>query len=112
MKLTIYSIHDSAISKYNNPFYLETDDQAKRIFAEQVNKDPKAAIFSSPHHFNLYRIGVYDMDTGLIEAEENPVHLLGAKDVVKTELGDLAEQKLEALFKQLVERLNDTARQG
>ena len=61
----VYAIRDVVADKFFAPFIALNDDLAKRQFA--FNFVDKSSIFAfSPQDFELYRIGFYDIDNGML----------------------------------------------
>ena len=65
MKLNIYSIRDSKISAYSQPFYSHTNGSALRAFADHVN-DKTSAPNKHPEDYELFHLGTFDDETGEI----------------------------------------------
>jgi len=69
-----YSILDTKSKIYNNPHFLINDAVAIRQFGLIVN-DKESIISKYPEDFRLYRVGEFDLKTGKIKPEENPVEI-------------------------------------
>ncbi|QXP08259.1 MAG: nonstructural protein [Arizlama microvirus] len=69
-----YSILDVKSKIYNNPHFLINDAVAIRQFGIIVN-DKESIISKYPEDFRLYRVGTFDMNTGKITSEINPVEI-------------------------------------
>ncbi|QXP08113.1 MAG: nonstructural protein [Arizlama microvirus] len=69
-----YSILDTKSKIYNNPHFLINDAVAIRQFGLIVN-DKESIISKYPEDFRLYRVGTFDMSTGKITSEQNPVEI-------------------------------------
>lgn len=65
MKMNIYSIYDMASAAYMRPFFLQTDGQATRMFGD-IAQDAGHEIGKHPEDYVLYKIGLYDDQTGNI----------------------------------------------
>lgn len=78
MKLNLYVIRDQRTS-YMTPSVDYNDASAVRNFEHAVLQ--KDSLFNShAEDYSLYRIGVFDNETGRISAEELPVLVLDGKD--------------------------------
>lgn len=66
MKLNMYSIYDSAVNAYMRPFFCTADGQATRMLSD-VARDPSHDIGKHPEDYALFRIGVFDEETGTVE---------------------------------------------
>lgn len=98
MKLSIYSLFDSAVKSFTQPFFLQSDAAAVRLFQDQVNR--KDSITSNhPDQFTLMHVGSFDDATGCFDSIE-PRSLgngLQYKDVNSIHVGD--PESLELLRK-------------
>ena len=80
MKLCFYSVFDSAVGAYMRPFVMQSDGQAVRQFTDEaVGADNPIA--SHPEDYSLFRVGMFDDNSGTIIAEE-PTCLARAHEVV------------------------------
>ena len=67
----MYSIRDLKGEIFNTPFPAPTHAAAERNF-EQVVRDPKTTIAQYPSDYDLYYIGDYDDNTGLMHPLQVP----------------------------------------
>lgn len=74
MKLKIYSVYDSKVEAYLQPFFLRSRGEALRAFQE-VCSDPKSKFFKHGGDYTLFEIGEYDEISGLIESFKAKVSL-------------------------------------
>lgn len=75
MKLVICSIHDSKAECFSQPMFFQAVGQALRSFIDAVSDgDPKNNLSVHPEDFNLFRIGLFDDQTGELISEP-PFHL-------------------------------------
>lgn len=73
MKQKIYSVYDSKMEAYMQPFFQNARGQAIRSFSDAVN-DPKAPFYKHPGDFTLFEIGEYDDQDASVtqyEAKQN-----------------------------------------
>lgn len=77
MELRVYSIRDSKAEIFNQPFFQKTDAEAQRSFAQLI-RDPKSTINQFPEDYDLYFLGTYDDQTGVIKSMDTPQHMLKA----------------------------------
>jgi long-subunit fatty acid transport protein len=97
MKLNVYSIYDSGIEAYAQPFLMQTDGQAIRAFQDNVN-DEKSTIYNHADQFTLFKIAEYDDQTGKMENIENKSLGVGLQyKNTDTIQGDIAQEILELL---------------
>lgn len=78
MILQAYSLYDGKAKTFQQPFFLQNDDVAKRSFYELVN-DEKTVVNRHPGDFCLYNIGSYDDEKG-------SMHKITPMDLVATAL--------------------------
>lgn len=76
----ICSVLDAKAQYYARPFTARTDGEAIRIFSDAVN-DNQTAFFHHPEDYQLYRVGTFDDDTGIVVGL--PPHLLIAGHAVE-----------------------------
>ncbi len=70
MKLNIYSIFDTASALYLRPLFAQSDGQALRSFSD-VAVDTDHEIGSHPEDYSLFRLGIFDDNSGKITNENN-----------------------------------------
>lgn len=69
MKLKIYSIKDTIIGEYQSPIYMVNDGTALRAVTNAVNSTQDNPVKENAKDKQLYCLGVFDTDTGIIETE-------------------------------------------
>lgn len=84
MQLKIYSIRDSKGEIYNPPFFNKTHGEAERNFRDLAN-DKQTTVGRHPEDYDLYYIGEYDDQTGKVQANDTPHHIVKAVNLVKPE---------------------------
>lgn len=77
MELRIYSIRDSKAEIFNQPIFQKTHGEAERNFQTLV-KDEKSMVSKYPEDFDLYYLGTYDDQTGLVKPLDTPQHIVKA----------------------------------
>ena len=117
MELRIYSIRDAKAEIFNQPIFQKTHGEAERNFQTLVN-DEKSTVFKYPEDFDLYYVGSYDDNTGLIKPLDTPQHIVKAialksldeaggtnafLDVIST-----TDRKLQNLFKKEAQNESST----
>ena len=65
MLFNVYCMRDE-MSGYLTPTFEQNDNIAIRNFKFAINR-PDTIIYANPKHFDLYKIGTFDTDTGIIE---------------------------------------------
>lgn len=71
-----FSIYDSAAQAYLPPFILPREEMAKRTFADCVNS-AEHQFAAHPEDYTLFRLGTWDDETALFNAEANGAQSLG-----------------------------------
>lgn len=66
MHLTSYSVYDSKMKLYLPPFFTERDEIAVRSFCD-LAIDPNHTFGRHPADFTLFKIGIFDQETGILE---------------------------------------------
>lgn len=80
--LKIYSVYDVPALAYLRPFFLRTNGEALRSFADEV-QNSDSAIGKHPADYILVEIGEYDEQNGTIKSNETPCRLASGADFVK-----------------------------
>lgn len=75
MKLKMFSVFDSKIQAYMNPFFARTAAEALRSFADAVNNS-ESNFCRFAEDFTLFEIGAWDDQTAKVELLPTP-HSLG-----------------------------------
>lgn len=71
MKLKMYTIYDKKSQIYHPPSFAHNDGHAMRQF-RQIFRDPQSLQNQFPEDFQVWRCGVWDDATGVIEVCKNP----------------------------------------
>lgn len=72
MKLKVYSIYDSKVEAYLNPWFAQAKGEAIRALTELVN-DSKTNIGKYPADFTLFELGEYDNANAQFNLHSAPV---------------------------------------
>lgn len=83
MKLNAYSIRDQHIA-FNLPWFARTHGEAERKFQDLIN-DKQSYVSKYPEHYDLYWIGEFDDETGVITPMDTPRHMAKAVNLVQVE---------------------------
>jgi hypothetical protein len=82
MRRKVYSIFDKAALAYLQPFFLQTDGEAKRSFIDAVKNHDNFRDY--PNDFVLFRLGQFDDGSGqFIQDESCPEQLMTAVDALR-----------------------------
>lgn len=77
MLLKVFSIRDQKAGVFNTPFFQKSVGEAERNFRELI-KDDKSLVSKYPEDFDLYEIGDYDDEKGLVISLDTPHHIAKA----------------------------------
>lgn len=77
MKLNIYAIMDNKMSAFMTPFFSHNDQTAQRSLKIAVTTEG-SPMSAAPEDFDLYKIGVFCDESGLIEPDPTPVFVVRA----------------------------------
>lgn len=83
MQLKIYTIRDQKAECFNTPFFQKSHGEAERAFTQLVNDD-KSMVHQYPDDFDLYYVGTYDDNTGVIQSLDTPQHMMKAVNAKRT----------------------------
>lgn len=82
MILQVFSVFDTAVGAYMQPFFVHSKGEALRSFVDIVN-DSKSKIAAHPDDYCLFHLGEYDDKTASFELLSSPVSLGVAVEFVK-----------------------------
>lgn len=80
--MMIFSVHDNLANKFGKPFFIDSEEEAKRLFKMTVNDPKNELIYNNPEDYSLWLIGNFDERTGLITGE-GAIKLVDARAVKK-----------------------------
>lgn len=83
MILNVYSVFDSAVSAYTQPFFLRSDGEAIRSFQGACN-EPDSNFRKHPLDYTLFKLGTWDDAGGVLDCSP-PVRLISAMEVIVKE---------------------------
>lgn len=84
-KLRLFSIYDSAISAFLQPFWSDHKANAIRSFQRVVNdkSDANNMVAAHPDQFVLFELGEFDQPTGVFSSHQTPLSLGNGVEYVK-----------------------------
>lgn len=68
MKINLYSVKDTKLGKFAQPFCAPNDDIAKRMLTSTISAGNNN-IAEFPEDFQLFKLGKYEEETGTLESE-------------------------------------------
>lgn len=80
MKLVMCAVRDSALDAFVRPFCVPAVGAAVRGFSDEVNRS-ESEMNKHPSDYELFEVGSFDEDSGLVEAVVPPRSLARAVDV-------------------------------
>lgn len=81
MKVNVYAVYDEVAKIFRYDFMRVRDGEAIRYFGDSCMQE-KTEFFSHPADFSLFRLAVYDNETGRYENLEIPERISRATDFV------------------------------
>lgn len=79
MKTKIFAVRDTAVESFMQPMFLQSEGAVRRSFADEVNRSaPDNVMFHHPEHFQLYYLGEYDNEFGILTPLSAPVFIVDA----------------------------------
>lgn len=81
MKMNIYAMQDVKANAFGQPFFSPNDGLALRSVSDLV-ADRNSMPAKHPQDFNIFKLGVYDDNSGRIEANAVPVFVAKCLDFV------------------------------
>lgn len=79
------SVFDQVAQVFSKPVFVGNEAIAMRSLRDEVNSGSSGELAKHPSDFALYRVGVFDDNTGIITCEERPA-LLCRADSLKEEV--------------------------
>jgi len=76
----VVAVRDSAMDSFMQPWYVPTNAVAVRAFQKEVN-NPQSPMHDTPSDYELYKIGMFNEETGEHENLKPPERLTRAKDM-------------------------------
>lgn len=80
--MMIFSVQDNMANKFGKPFFIDSEDEAKRLFKITVNDPRNELIYNNPEDYSLWLIGSFNERTGVITGE-GATKLVDARAVKK-----------------------------
>lgn len=85
MKYPIYAVRDIHVG-FNAPMTDINDQVAIRNFTYAINNPNNSVMNFVPKDYDLYKIGEFDSDTGLIASESVPILIVTGSSVFGSEV--------------------------
>lgn len=92
MKVKVYSVFDSKVGSFMQPFFAMADGQAVRSFSD-LAMDGQSGCSKHPGDFELHFIGEFDDESGELLQVEKPRYLARALDFVVAPVREVREAK-------------------
>ncbi len=110
MKMIMYAVRDTQADATMRPIFFEKDAIAIRSFILSVS-NAEDAMNKTPVDFTLYRIGTYDDELMLLNADgpQDPVRLMNGLEAISQRTFDL--EQIDALHKEIEAIKNGDDRQ-
>lgn len=85
MMLKVFSIFDSKVAAYLQPFFMRTKGEAIRAFTASL-ADPSSNFCKYPGDYTLFELGSYDDSTAEFVLNDSPVNLGVALEFLSSNL--------------------------
>jgi hypothetical protein len=73
MKLTLCSVKDRAADAFGRPMFVRSIGEAIRSFSDEVNRNAEDnQLFNHSDDFDLFELGEFDDNTGMIQVHDQP----------------------------------------
>lgn len=80
MKYPVYAVRDVHVG-FNSPMTDLNDNVAKRNFSMAINNPNNGVMNFSPKDYDLYKIGEFDTESGVVDSFSVPVLLVNGASV-------------------------------
>lgn len=71
----VYAIRDIKAEAFRMPLFADSDTVAALVFLDAV-RDPATAIGKDPEFFTLYRVGVWNTESGVLAGTDIPIPIM------------------------------------
>lgn len=88
-----YAIYDKLSESYGTPFFAKNVNIAKRMFAQLV-RDGESWVYKWPADFDLYYIGDYAEDQGILQGNDRPIYIANGLSYKEDDYGDESDNIL------------------
>jgi len=88
----MFSVVDTKVGAFMNPFYAMTNGQAMRMFGDSV-QDGKGPAAMHPEDYELYYVGEFDDGAGRLDGVVPAVFVCRGTDFVKEEAVEQERRK-------------------
>lgn len=83
MKFTLVAVKDNAVESFQPVNTVRARGEALRGFIDAVNNPQNQQLHAHPEDFDLYVIGYFDDQTGILERVEQPERIMRGIDAKK-----------------------------
>lgn len=77
-----FSVRDLAVGAFMNPFLAPSKGAAVRSFMDEVNREG-SEMYKHPEDYELYSVGKFDDESGVVESFAKPELVMRAVEVIK-----------------------------
>lgn len=83
MKYKVMVVMDRAVEGFGVPFFARSVGEGERSFRDEINRaDPNNSLNKHPEHFDLFLVGEFDSDSGLLNPLTVPTMIVVGKNCV------------------------------
>lgn len=79
--MLICSVHDKCVQLYGAPIAVRNEGDGIRMFSDEVSRDG-SVFHAHPEHYDLYALGEFDDESGLLEVFPLPRLLIAGSVAV------------------------------
>lgn len=65
--MKMFSVYDKKAECFSQPFFMKATGLALRGFCDMINSGEKNQYSAHPEDFDLYELGTWDEETGVVE---------------------------------------------
>lgn len=84
--LNVYSVRDLKAECYSQPYFASNDAVAVRMFSD-VCKDVETPIGAHPSDYALFRVGVWNTESGSLAGTDVPIPVMTGVDAMSIKGG-------------------------
>lgn len=81
----VFAVRDLKAESFGTPFFAVNAAVATRMFSAAISDD-QTPVGRNPEDFALFRVGVWNSETGALAGTDAPIHVVSALSLVKQEV--------------------------
>lgn len=80
--MKMFSVYDKKAESFSTPFFMKATGLALRGFSDMINSGEKTQYSAHPGDFDLYELGIFHDEHGIVELHDRPKLLGNGLDYV------------------------------